>query len=87
MVKFGFVVQKMKSMTNIEIQESINRSISQLSLPQQLKLLDFIKSLIVKKQDGKPEGLLKFAGIFAKEDLKEIEKALVDCEQIDEDEW
>jgi flagellar biosynthesis/type III secretory pathway ATPase len=74
-------------MTNIEIQNSIIRSISQLSLPQQLKLLDFIKSLLVKKQDGKPEGLLKFAGAFSKEDLEEMEKALEDCEQIDEDEW
>lgn len=36
-------------MTNIEIQNSIIRSINQLSLPQQLKLLDFIKSLLVKK--------------------------------------
>jgi len=73
-------------MTNIEIQDSIIRSISQLSLPQQMKLLDFIKSLIVKKQEGRPEGLLKFAGAFAKEDLKEMENALEDCEKIDEDE-
>ena len=74
-------------MTNIEIQDSIVRSISQLSLPQQLKLLDFIKSLLVKKQVGKPEGLLQFAGAFRKEDLEEMQKALEDCEQIDEDEW
>lgn len=74
-------------MSNIEIQDSIVRSIGQLSLPQQVKLLDFIKSLLVIKQEGKPEGLLRFAGAFEKEDLKEMEEALEDCEQIDEDGW
>lgn len=74
-------------MSNIEIQDSIVQSIGQLSLPQQVKLLDFIKSLLVIKQEGKPEGLLRFAGAFSKEDLKEMEKALEDCEQIDEDGW
>jgi len=74
-------------MTNIEIQNSIVQSISQLSLPQQLKLLEFIKSMLVKNQVAKPEGLLKFVGAFEKEDLEQMEKALEDCEQIDEDEW
>jgi hypothetical protein len=74
-------------MSNIELQDSIVRSIAQLSLPQQVKLLDFIKSLLVIKQEGKPEGLLRFAGAFEKEDLEEMEKALEDCEQIDEDGW
>lgn len=74
-------------MSNIELQDFITRSISQLSLPQQLKLLDFINSLVVIKKEGKPEGLLKFAGAFGKEDLAEMTKALDDCEQIDEDEW
>jgi len=41
----------------------------------------------VIKKEGKPEGLLKFAGAFGKEDLAEMTKALNDCEQIDEDEW
>lgn len=74
-------------MTNAEVQNSIIRSINQLSLAQQLRLLDFIKSLIVKKQEVRPEGVLKFAGAFEKEDLQEIEKALEDCGQIDENEW
>jgi len=74
-------------MSNIEIQDSIVRSIAQLSLPQQVKLLDFIKSMLVIRQEGKTEGLLRFAGAFDKEALKEMEKALEDCEQIDEDGW
>ncbi len=74
-------------MTKIEIQDSIARSVSQLSLPQQLRLLDFIKSLLVKKEEGSDKGLLRFAGAFTKDDLEEMEKALEDCEQIDEDEW
>lgn len=74
-------------MSNIELQESIIRSIRQLTLIQQLRLLDFINSMLRIKQEGEPEGLLKFVGAFEKEDLQEMEQALEDCEQIDEDEW
>jgi hypothetical protein len=66
-------------MTNMEIQNSIMRLVTQLSLPQPMKLLDFIKSLIVIKQEAKPAGLLRFAGAFDKEDIAEMEKALEDC--------
>jgi hypothetical protein len=65
-------------MSNLELRDSIIRSISQLSLPQQLKLLDFIKSLLVRKREGNIEGILKFAGAFDKEDLEEMKKALED---------
>lgn len=74
-------------MSNIELQESIIRSIRQLTLIQQLRLLDFINSMLKIKREGEPEGLLKFVGAFEKEDLQEMEQALEDCEQIDEDEW
>ena len=74
-------------MSNIELQESIIRSIQQLTLIQQLRLLDFINSMIKIRREGEPEGLLKFVGAFEKEDLQEMEQALEDCEQIDEDEW
>jgi hypothetical protein len=74
-------------MSNIELQESIIRSIQQLTLIQQLKLLDFINSMLKIKREGEPKGLLKFVGVFEREDLQEMEKALEDCEQIDEDEW
>ena len=74
-------------MSNIELQESIIRSIQQLTLVQQLRLLDFINSLLTIKREGESKGLLKFVGAFEKEDLREMEKAIEDCEQIDEDEW
>jgi hypothetical protein len=74
-------------MSNIELQESIIRSIRQLILIQQLRLLDFINSMLKIKREGEPEGLLKFVGAFEKEDLQEMEQAQEDCEQIDEDEW
>jgi hypothetical protein len=74
-------------MSNIELQESIIRSIRQLTLIQQLRLLDFINSMLRIKREGEPEGLLKFVGAFEKEDLQEMEQALEDCEQIDENEW
>lgn len=74
-------------MSNSELQESIIRSIQQLTLVQQLRLLDFINSMLRIKREGEPKGLLKFVGTFEKEDLQEMEQALEDCEQIDEDEW
>ena len=74
-------------MSNIELQESIIRSIQQLTFIQQLKLLDFINSMLKIKREGEPKGLLKFVGVFEKEDIQEMEKAIEDCEQIDEDEW
>ncbi len=74
-------------MTNFEIQESLAQSISQLTLSQQLKLLDFIKSIQIKKQKKKPDDLLKFAGAFDQEALKEMKNAIKDCEQIDDNEW
>jgi hypothetical protein len=74
-------------MSNIELQESIIRSIQQMTLVQQLRLLDFINSMLKIKREGEPKGLLKFVGAFEKEDLQEMEQALEDCEQIDENEW
>jgi hypothetical protein len=74
-------------MANLEIQNSIIQSINQLSLQQQMKLLDFIESILVKKEVTGSENLLQFAGFFEKKDLNEMESALEDCSQIDEDEW
>ena len=58
-----------------------------LSKPQQLGVLNYLKSL-VGKQKMKNEGLLKLAGSIPAEDLKQMEQAIEEsCEQIDKDEW
>lgn len=74
-------------MTHIEITKSITRSIGRLSLPQQLKLLDFIKSLISRESEPKIAGILQFAGAFEKRDLSEMESAIEDCSKTDLHEW
>lgn len=74
-------------MTHIEITKSITRSIGRLSLPQQLKLLDFIKSLIGKKNEPQIAGILQFAGAFESQDLSEMESGIEDCSQTDLNEW
>lgn len=72
----------------MEVQESILSSIKRLTLVQQIKLLDFINSMIETRQEvSNKNNLLKFVGVFEKEDLKEMEEAIEDCEKIDEDEW
>lgn len=73
---------------NMEIQESILSSIKRLTLDQQIKLLNFINSMIETREEvSNKNNLLKFVGVFEKEDLKEMEDAIEDCEKIDEDEW
>ena len=74
-------------MANIELKETLLRSIQQLTLIQQLRLLEFIDSLLGLKKGGEPKGFLKFVGAIPSHDLKEMESAIKDCEQIDEDEW
>jgi len=74
-------------MSNIELQGSIIQLVQQLTAIQQLKLLEIINAMLGPRQEGSPKGLLKFVGLFEKDDLEEMELALKDCEQIDEDEW
>lgn len=74
-------------MSDIELKESITQAIQRLTYDQQLKLLEFINAMIQRTPEKGPSKLLKFAGFFEKEALEEIEHAIIDCEQIDEDEW
>lgn len=57
---------------------------------EQQQVLDFARNLPGSKRPrGVPSSsLLKFGGLFPKEDLKEIMQAIEeDCEKIDYDEW
>jgi len=74
-------------MGELEIQQSIIKALGRMSIVQQLKLLEFINSMMVMPQKKKPKGILRFAGSFDATDTQEFESSLKDCEQIDEDGW
>lgn len=58
-----------------------------LAKPQQLDLLNYLKSLL-KKEKPTNKGLLKLAGSISSKDLKLMEEAIEEgCEQIDSNEW
>lgn len=64
-----------------EISKNIEHSLGQLSPYQQIKLLEFIESMIpVKRNKG---DLLKFAGAIEKSELDLMQAAIEeDCEKI-----
>ena len=74
-------------MSSLEIRQYILDALDQLPLIQQVKLMDFVKSLLTKTKKHKPNSILKFAGVFTEQDAKDFEFALKDFEQIDEDGW
>ena len=78
--------QKMDKELNI--QKHIIRAIQQLSIVQQAKLLDFINAMLGKApKPSNKAAILGFAGSFDKQSIQEMNEALEDCEQIDENEW
>jgi len=60
-----------------------------LAKPQQLNVLDYLKSLLKKTDlDSRNNGLLKLAGSISKKDLQAMREAIQEgCEQVDENEW
>lgn len=74
-------------MEKTEIRQQILSALDHLNKRQQESLLAFIKSLIEKKSNNKPD-ILKMSGKIEKDDLKLMEKAIQeDCEKINPDEW
>lgn len=71
------------------IRGQIDREVDQLSEAQQLRVLEFVRSL----RNGTPRGesgadLVARLPKFPAEDLREIEQAIEDgCEQVDPDGW
>ena len=78
---------KRRKMSELEIQQSILKALSKMSVVQQQKLLEFINSMMGLKKNEPQKRILKFAGIFDPNDTKEFESAIKDCERIDENEW
>lgn len=70
------------------IQNHIIRAMQELSVVQQIKLLDFINAMLGKSPKvSNKEIMLKFAGSFDEQSIQEMNEALEDCEQIDDNEW
>lgn len=74
-------------MSEFEIQQSIIKALKRMSLVQQIKLLEFVNSMLSASVTKKPKGILNFSGIFDDTTAQEFEASLKDCEQIDQDEW
>jgi hypothetical protein len=71
------------------LQKDILDQLDKLPPEQQLKVLDFARSLSKANPVGKPgKELLTFAGIIDAEDIKAMSQAIEDgCEQVNINEW
>lgn len=57
------------------------------TLKNRTRLEESINLFKKREKISKHEGVLQFAGIFAKQDSQDFHNALMDCEQIDGDGW
>lgn len=60
--------KKRDDMSEFEIRQSIRQAIDDMTLAQQMKLLEFINAMLAKPKVKKGAGILQFAGIFDKKD-------------------
>ena len=74
-------------MTDRTIDTQLLTYFHSLPKPQQLDVLNYLRSLL-KKDSSSNKELLKLAGSISSHDLKLMDEAIKEgCEQIDEDEW
>jgi hypothetical protein len=74
-------------MHELEIQQSIIKAVNRMSLVQQIRLLEFVNSMLLKPAPEKSKNILKFSGIFDDATAREFELSMKDCQKIDHDEW
>jgi hypothetical protein len=68
------------------IKDNLLSQIDKLPYDLQLRVLDFVKTLIPKGVEGK--SLLRFEGAISKHDLQLMSKTIEEgCERTDFDEW
>ena len=73
-------------MANTHIKENILSQVDKLPYDMQLRVLDFANSLSPKGVKG--DSLSKFRGSISSDDLKLIERAIMEgCEKVDINEW
>lgn len=73
-------------MTTAFIKDSLIAQVDKLPYDLQLRVLDFVNSLMPKGVSGK--SLLRFEGVISDDDLRLMSKAIEeDCERVDVNEW
>lgn len=73
-------------MTTAIVKDSLIAQMDKLPYDLQLRVLDFVKSLIPKGVDGK--SLLRFEGAISDEDLRIMSQAIEEnCERVDVNKW
>ncbi len=73
-------------MTTAFIKDSLIAQVDKLPYDLQLRVLDFVNSLMPKGVSGK--SLLRFEGAISDDDLRLMSKAIEEnCERIDVNEW
>ena len=73
-------------MINTFIKESLIDQLDKIPYDLQIRVLEFVRSLIPKGVAGK--NLLRFEGAISADDLQSISKSIEEnCEKIDTHEW
>lgn len=76
-------------MAGPSFEQEITSHLHKLSPQQQMRVLNFVRTLAEEKPSGVPGSeLLRFAGAIDLDDLNEMEKAIVEgCEQVNLNDW
>ncbi len=80
------VDQLVENMKQGILDQQVLRYFHELAKAEQLDALNFLKTLVAKRND-KNKALLQLAGSIPIDDLQRMEQAIKDCERIDKDEW
>lgn len=72
-------------MATTYVKDNLIAQVEKLPYDLQLRVLDFVKSLIPKGVTGK--NLLQFEGTIPVDDLERMSKAIEECEKVDTSEW
>ncbi|MBI5409684.1 MAG: hypothetical protein HZA14_10000 [Nitrospirae bacterium] len=73
-------------MTTASIKDNLFAQLDKLPYDLQLRVLDFVKTLIPKGVEGK--SLLRFEGAISADDLQLMSKIIEEnCEKVDTGEW
>lgn len=77
----------MENMKRDSLDQQVLQYFHELAEAEQIDVLKYVKSLVVRKQSRNQE-LLKLAGSIQEGDLQRIEQAIAQgCEGVDKDEW
>lgn len=76
-------------MAGPSFEQEITSHLHKLSPQQQMRVLNFVRTLAEEKPSGVPGSeLLRFARAIDLDDLNEMEKAIVEgCEQVNLNDW